>query len=577
MLTLALIGLIGGLVTGISPCILPVLPVIFFTGAQTAQQTGQPARAAAAQGEQTGAVATAERPVETKPSRGRPYLVILGLVVSFTLVTLFGSLLLSILGLPQDVLRWAGLVVLALIGIGLIVPRFEHLLEKPFSWIPQRSPDSKRGGFPLGLALGAVYVPCAGPVLAAITVAGSTGQVGVDTVVLTVTFAVGAAIPLLVFALAGRRVAERVRSFRKRQRGIRVTAGIVMIALAVGPGVQPAAAAAAGGAGLHQRAAGEGEQLRAGEGRAEPGRAGERPEQGPGQVHRRRGRAGELRHGAGHQGHPAVVQHARQQRGRPEVVARQGRADRLLGLLVHQLPALDPARDRLGQGLPRRRPRGDRGARPGVRVREGTPQRRVRRRELRHHLPGRAGQLAGHLDELPQPVLARALPDRRAGHRAAHQVRRGRLRRHREADPPAAARRRLRRQPARADRHRRRHPGHRRHHPRDLPRVHETGELRRHRKLHRRRQVVRPARRPGQGHLRARRRLAAHPAEHHPHRRHGAGAAQLPRQGGPDGPVRPGHRHLPGERPDQDHPRVRHPELLPTPVHTRHQGGHASP
>ncbi|SES43014.1 cytochrome c biogenesis protein DipZ [Actinokineospora terrae] len=220
VLTLALIGLVGGLVTGISPCILPVLPVIFFTGAQSTR----------ADGERGGGVAVAARPV----SKARPYLVIAGLVVSFTLVTLFGSLLLSVLGLPQDVLRWAGLVVLVLIGIGLIVPRFEHLLEKPFSWIPQRNPDASKGGFALGLALGAVYVPCAGPVLAAITVAGSTGRIGIDTVVLTATFAVGAALPLLVFALAGRRVAERVRAFRKRQRGIRVTAGIVMIALAVG-------------------------------------------------------------------------------------------------------------------------------------------------------------------------------------------------------------------------------------------------------------------------------------------------------------------------------------------------------
>jgi cytochrome c biogenesis protein CcdA/thiol-disulfide isomerase/thioredoxin len=232
VLTLALIGLIGGLVTGISPCILPVLPVIFFSGAQTAQR--RPAARAEARDREGGTVATVERPVETKPSRARPYLVIAGLVVSFTLVTLFGSLLLSVLGLPQDVLRWAGLVVLALIGVGLIVPRFEHLLEKPFSWIPQRKPDAERGGFSLGLALGAVYVPCAGPVLAAITVAGSTGQIGVDTAVLTVTFAFGAAIPLLIFALAGRRVAERVKAFRKRQRGIRITAGIVMLALAAG-------------------------------------------------------------------------------------------------------------------------------------------------------------------------------------------------------------------------------------------------------------------------------------------------------------------------------------------------------
>ena len=83
------------------------------------------------------------------------------------------------------------------------------------------------------LALGAVYVPCAGPVLAAITVAGATGHIGGGTVALTLAFAVGTAIPLLFFALAGRRVAERVAVFRRHQRGIRVGAGVVVIALAV--------------------------------------------------------------------------------------------------------------------------------------------------------------------------------------------------------------------------------------------------------------------------------------------------------------------------------------------------------
>jgi cytochrome c biogenesis protein CcdA/thiol-disulfide isomerase/thioredoxin len=252
-LSLALIGFLGGLITGISPCILPVLPVIFFSGgAQSARsgaaRSGSDRRRGKADrspsgSDQVGAVATLPRAASSKEASSktaadavspwRPYLVILGLVLSFSVFTLLGSLLLAVLHLPQDVLRYAGIVVLLLIGIGLIVPRFESILEKPFSWIPQRRVGTERSGLVLGLALGAVYVPCAGPVLAAITVAGSTGRIGVETIVLTVAFAVGAAIPLLIFALAGRRVAERVSTFRKHQRGVRTLGGVLMIALAV--------------------------------------------------------------------------------------------------------------------------------------------------------------------------------------------------------------------------------------------------------------------------------------------------------------------------------------------------------
>jgi cytochrome c biogenesis protein CcdA/thiol-disulfide isomerase/thioredoxin len=240
MLTLALIGFVGGLITGISPCILPVLPVIFLSGGAQAARVGDSKAAAGATKNpqakaqpKTEPKPAPETELEPVPSSKRPYLVIAGLVVSFSVFTLVGSLILSLLHLPQDFLRWAGLVVLVVIGVGLIVPRFQEILEKPFSWIPQRSVGTDRGGFVLGLALGAVYVPCAGPVLAAITVAGATGKIGLETIVLTATFAIGAAIPLLVFALAGRAVAERVKAFRAHQRGLRLTAGIVMIALAV--------------------------------------------------------------------------------------------------------------------------------------------------------------------------------------------------------------------------------------------------------------------------------------------------------------------------------------------------------
>jgi cytochrome c biogenesis protein CcdA/thiol-disulfide isomerase/thioredoxin len=213
-MSLVIIGLLGGLITGISPCILPVLPVIFLTGgAQSARFDGDPAPA----------------------SRWRPYLVIAGLVTSFSLVTLVGSLILGALGLPQDVIRWVGIAVLVLIGVGLLVPAVERILEKPFQKLARRSEVQNKGsGFGVGLALGAVFVPCAGPVLAAIIVAGATGSIGIDTVVLTASFAVGVAIPLLFFALAGRGLVERIRAFRSRERGLRIAAGVAMLALAVG-------------------------------------------------------------------------------------------------------------------------------------------------------------------------------------------------------------------------------------------------------------------------------------------------------------------------------------------------------
>jgi cytochrome c biogenesis protein CcdA len=159
--------------------------------------------------------------------------VIAGLVLSFSAVTLAGSALLSLLHLPQDAIRWIALIALVAIGIGLIFPKFEALLEKPFSKLPQKQFGSGSSGFGLGLALGVLYVPCAGPVLAAIVLAGATGTIGVPTIVLTLSFAIGAALPLLFFALAGRRVAERVAAFRRRQREIRIAAGVVTILLAV--------------------------------------------------------------------------------------------------------------------------------------------------------------------------------------------------------------------------------------------------------------------------------------------------------------------------------------------------------
>ena len=212
MISLVLIGVLGGLITGISPCVLPVLPVVLLSGGTRAARPD-----------------AGPEP----PSRWRPYLVVTGLVLSFTVLTLLGSTLLTLLHLPQDLVRWTGIVLLALIGVGMIVPRVMEVMERPFARFQRLGSRNPSGGLALGLVLGAAYVPCAGPVLAAVSVAGSTGRIGADTVTLALSFALGAAVPLLAFALAGQRVTQRLRAFRSRQRGVRLAAGALMVALSV--------------------------------------------------------------------------------------------------------------------------------------------------------------------------------------------------------------------------------------------------------------------------------------------------------------------------------------------------------
>jgi cytochrome c biogenesis protein CcdA len=163
----------------------------------------------------------------------RPYAIIAGLVLSFSFFTLLGSLLISALGLPVNILHYGGPVLLVLIGLGMIFGRLGELLDRPFARLSLRQRGQRNGGFVLGLGLGLVYVPCAGPVLTAIAVAGATHKFSLSVVALTLSFAVGATLPLLVFALAGRQVSDRVKAFRTRAPLVRRVSGVVMIVLAV--------------------------------------------------------------------------------------------------------------------------------------------------------------------------------------------------------------------------------------------------------------------------------------------------------------------------------------------------------
>lgn len=204
MFTLILVGLVSGIITAISPCVLPVLPAILTSSIQ-------------------GGAA----------NKRRPYVVVGGLVASFAVFTLIGGVLISLLGLPDNVLRWAGIITLAIVGLGLAVPAVGHILEKPFinTKIPTLNRDGN--GFVMGLALGLVFVPCAGPILASITVLAATNGISWGLIALTISFSAGIAVPLLLFGVAGQSIGKRIKAVRERLQAIRIASGVILMLTAL--------------------------------------------------------------------------------------------------------------------------------------------------------------------------------------------------------------------------------------------------------------------------------------------------------------------------------------------------------
>jgi cytochrome c biogenesis protein CcdA/thiol-disulfide isomerase/thioredoxin len=193
MLVLIGIGLAAGFITAISPCVLPVLPIIFAGGA-----TG---------------------------GRRKPFAIVGGLIASFSAFTLFGVWLLRRLGLPPDILRDVAIGLLFLVAATLLVPRLEEIIQRPLLRLTRKPGGELGGGFVLGASLGLVFVPCAGPVLAAITVVGATQDVGARSIVLTLAYSIGAGVPMLAVAFFGR---AGMNALRPHAHSIRQGLGVVV-------------------------------------------------------------------------------------------------------------------------------------------------------------------------------------------------------------------------------------------------------------------------------------------------------------------------------------------------------------
>lgn len=186
MTTLAL-ALLSGALSTLSPCVLPLLPIVL--GAALTEHRFGPVALAA------------------------------GVALSFISIGLFVATAGFSLGLDQDVFRKVAAAILIAVGSVLLLPRLQTqfaLAAAPIgNWVQSRSsglPSSGlRGQFVIGLLLGAVWTPCVGPTLGAASVLAAQGK-DLGAVATTMfAFGLGAASPLLLLGLLSREALLRWR------------------------------------------------------------------------------------------------------------------------------------------------------------------------------------------------------------------------------------------------------------------------------------------------------------------------------------------------------------------------------
>lgn len=223
MIVLLGFAFVSGVITILSPCILPVLPIVLSGG--------------------------------VGGGRARPFGVLVGFIVSFTVFTLALSAIVQALGIPVDTMRIVAVVLIVLFGLVMLVPFLRDRFEIIASRIARRGSKPGPGaagasaappaggwagfgsGIVVGLSLGLIWTPCVGPIMASVISLALTQHVDGGSVFITLAYTLGTSIPMLGVMLGGRALLNRVPAFTRNAARIQQGFGVLMIVVGVAIGL----------------------------------------------------------------------------------------------------------------------------------------------------------------------------------------------------------------------------------------------------------------------------------------------------------------------------------------------------
>lgn len=207
MVILLFFAFASGLVTILAPCIWPLLPIVLSTS--------------------------------LKGGKSKSLGITLGILTTFGLLTIGISYIVAFFGLDPNILRTVAVIILVVLGLSMVIPFLSRLLEGVISRFAGKVGQENTmrsgfaGGFLTGAALGVVWTPCAGPILAAIATLSATSSVSLGIILITVAYLCGVGIPLFFFSYGGQRLVSNTRFLSKYTGRIQQLFGIILILTAV--------------------------------------------------------------------------------------------------------------------------------------------------------------------------------------------------------------------------------------------------------------------------------------------------------------------------------------------------------